>query len=112
MPAPIDAHWNKIKRVDWYLIGKPRMACVSAWQSMPDYIAEYTDRGWAGHRVTRKSVTGGFVKLGGHTIRSRSRDQSIVALSSGETELNAVNCGSQQGFGIRALMQDPGVQPR
>ena len=63
----------------------------------------YTDSDWAGCRRTRKSTSGGMIMIGEHVIKSWSRTQKAITLSSGEAELVALVAGMSEGLGIRAL---------
>ena len=48
--------------------------------------------------------------IGSHLIRSYSKTQSVVAKSSGESELYAVIRASTEGLGIITLLQDLGIK--
>ena len=62
----------------------------------------------AGRVKTRKSTSGGVVQLEGHTIRTWSTHQSVIALYSGEAEYYGMVKGASVGLGVRALMKDLG----
>ena len=47
--------------------------------------------------------------MGGHVIKTWSKDQSVIALSSGEAELHAANYGSAQALGLCSFANDLGV---
>ena len=49
-------------------------------------INTQVDTDHAGCLRTRKSTSGGVLKLGSHVIRTWSHTQSVIALSSGEAE--------------------------
>ena len=70
----------------------------------------FTDSDWAGDRITRKSTTGGAMMIGSHSIKTWSKDQSVVALSSGEAELYAANSGAAQALGMKSFAADIGVK--
>ena len=70
----------------------------------------YTDSDWAGCRKTRKSTSGGVLKVGRHVIKSWSRTQKAVALSSGEAEVIAVVGGVSEALGVKALAKDWGLE--
>ena len=53
----------------------------------------------AGERKTRKSVSSGNIRFGHHLLRSWRKDQSVIALSSGEAELHAACMAAQQAMG-------------
>ena len=48
--------------------------------------------------------------LGRHMLKSWSKDQSVVALSSGEAELYAANFGSAQLLGLQSMAKDLGIE--
>ena len=48
--------------------------------------------------------------MGSHTIKTWSRMQSVVALSSGEAEYYAIVKGSAEGLGIQAIAADMGLE--
>ena len=63
-----------------------------------------------GQDVSRlgKSTTGCCVVHGGHLIRSFSKTQSNIALSSAEAELYAMVSAASEGLGARAMVADYG----
>ena len=77
-----------------------------------NWIEAYTDSDWAGCKATRKSTSGGVVTLGGCALKSWSRMQSYVALSSAEAELYALVGTAVEALGVQALMNDMGWEPR
>ena len=68
-----------------------------------------SDSDWAGERKTRKSVSSGNIRFGHHLLRSWSKDQSVIALSSGEAELYAACMAAQQAMGIESMAREQGV---
>ena len=70
----------------------------------------FSDADWAGCKATRKSTTGGCVMLGGHVLKGWSKTQSLIALSSGESELYATLRAAAEALGIMAMMKDMGYQ--
>ena len=69
-----------------------------------------TDR--AGCLETRKSTSGGTILIGTHVIKCWSTTQDVIATSSGEAEFYAlVKCGSQS-LGLKAMMEDMGIDFR
>ena len=71
-------------------------------------IDVYTDSDWAGCRATRKSTSGGLVLLGGGILKSWSKTQGPVALSSGEAEYYSMVRGTVEGIGLQTLAKDLG----
>ena len=109
MCAPDQNDWENLKRLGRYLKEKPRVATHFYYQEKYDHISIITDSDWAGDRLTRKSTSGGIIKLGSHTIKGWSSTQKVIAKSSGEAELYAVNKGASIGLGIRSSFADMGV---
>ena len=69
-----------------------------------DTILVYVDSDWAGCKSTRKSTSGGAVTWGGGLLKSWSRSQGPVAISSGEAEFYAAIKGACEGIGIKSLL--------
>ena len=91
MATPSQGSWILLKRLARYLVGAPRLVQHVAWQGKGQDICTYTDSDWAGDKVSRKSTSGGVVALGHHCLKSWSKTQNVIALSSGEAELYATN---------------------
>ena len=72
----------------------------------------FVDSDWAGDKRTRKSTSGGIVVWHKGLIKSWSRTQGSVALSSGEAEFYAAIKGIAEGLGIQSLLKDMGVDVR
>jgi hypothetical protein len=121
MFSPTQLDWARIKRLGRYLISKPRVVTDYEWQSRPKYITVETgpswekqrirtqsDSDWAGDRQSRKSVSGGAMYFGSMLVKSWSKDQHVIATSSGEAELYAANLGAQQAIGMKSIAKDFG----
>ena len=48
--------------------------------------------------------------FGSHAVKSWSKDQSVIALSSGQAELYAANLGGIQALGMKSFLCDVGVK--
>ena len=83
----------KLKHLLRYLRGTRSLNYIVRPASMPTLkeiqIDVYTDADWAGCSATRKSTTGFVIQVAGNTVHFGSRTQSVVALSSAESELYA-----------------------
>ena len=79
---------------------------VFAWQKAPMKLTVQSDSDWAGERKTRGSVSSGNIRFGHHLLRSWSKDQSVIALSSGEAELYAACMAAQQAMGIESMARE------
>lgn len=109
MANPRRGDWTRLKRLGRYLVGSPRLQQWFEWQQAQKRVTTYTDAGWAGCKETRKSTTGGVVTIGTHTVKSWSKTQSLVALSSGESELYAALKASAETLGVMSMLTDFGV---
>ncbi len=109
MSTPKECHWKQLKRVVRYLLHRPVVAVHFGWQRWPKRICVFTDSDWAGDRASRKSTSGGAMTAGVHLIRSWSKDQSVLAMSSGEAELYAANYGAAQALGLQSMARDIGM---
>ena len=69
-------------------------------------VVTYSDADWAGCKQTRKSTIGGCIIVGKHTIKGRSKTQSLVALSSGESELYVVLKAAAETLGLMSMLKD------
>ena len=112
MSAPRQKDWEAVKRIARYLVGCPRVVTRYQWQDMPNHIACYSDSNWAGCKDTRKSTSGGCFLHGRHLLKTYSRTQSTIALSSAEAELYATVHAASEGLGLAAMAKDYGQSVR
>ena len=103
MSSPCGSDWLKLKRLARYLKGKPRIVMKFRWQKPIDKLGIFTDADWAGDKQSRKSTTGGCIMAGKHLLKSWSKTQTLVALSSGKFELFATLKQHRKGWGSRPL---------
>ena len=108
MAKPTVGDWQRLKRLGRYLLGKPRLQQIYQWQDVQSILKVFTDADWAGCRETRRSTTGGCATLGKHTLKGWSKTQTLIALSSGESELYAALKASSEALGLAALLKDLG----
>ena len=69
----------------------------------------YGDSDFAGEVETRKSTSGGLMMLGDHPVKSWSSTQTVIALSTGEAELYAINKAAASGLGAQSILSDLGM---
>ena len=74
-------------------------------------LSAIADADWAG-LAERRSVTGGVVLLAGCCVASWSRTRASYALSSCESELDAVGSAAVEVLGIFAFLVEQGVLER
>ena len=106
MAKPVEGDWQKLARLGRYLRGAPRCVMEYRWQQEGEQPLGYSDSDWAGDRKTGKSTSGGIVMLGSHLIKSWSRTQDSVTLSSAEAELVALGKLAVETFGIRSMCRE------
>ena len=106
MANPTLGDMIRLKRLGRYLKGKPRLQQWYNWQPNQRTLITYSDADWAGCKKTRKSTTGGCMMIGAHSIKSWSRTQSLIALSSGESELYASLKAAAETLGVLSMAKD------
>ena len=74
MAKPTMADWQKLKRLGMYLKGKPRLIIKYIWQNSENRVTANSDSDWAGDKKTRKSTSGGILRIGNHFIKSWSKN--------------------------------------
>ena len=106
MSRPSLKDWAKLKRLGRYLVGCPRLVYKHPFQDEINVITAYSDASWASNANDRKSTSGGVLMRGGHYLKSWSKTQSHVALSSCEAELYALVKTSSEALGFKSIVQD------
>ena len=108
--APTEYSWAQLKRCLRYLQGT-RDFCydIKAGHELPEYIDVIVDANWATCQKTRKSTSGVHILWGGVLLRSLSRTQSTVALSSGESEFGAISLGIVESLYIKNFLAELGI---
>ena len=101
---------SKLKRVARYLITEPRLVLRFPWQPLESVLRTYTDADHAGCMRTRKSISGGVIVWGRSVLKAWSRTQTLIALSSGESELAAVTKAAAESMGVQAALGDFGFR--
>ena len=110
MAAPTKEDEAALKRAGRYLVGAMREVAWFPVQAPVDKVVVYADSDYAGCLRARKSTSGGTIFLGDHCLKSWSKTQPVLALSSGEAELAAVVRASTEGIGMQSLMGDIGME--
>ena len=106
MAKPVEGDWQKLVRLGRYLKGAPRCVLGYVWQSCCKAPIGYSDSDWAGDRKTGKSTSGGIIMVGSHLIKSWSRTQDSVTLSSAEAELVALSKLAMEMLGVRSMASE------
>lgn len=80
------------------------------WQKRINEISIFIDADRSGDKATRKSTTAGRIMLGMHLLKGWSKTQTLVALSSGESELYATLKAASEGLGMVSVAKDLVIQ--
>jgi hypothetical protein len=97
-----------LKRIGRYLLGRPRVT-INFDSQFKAFIEVWTDTDYAGCQRTRRSTSGGVLRIGKHMIKSWSTTQATIALSSGEAEYYGMVKGAAQAIGARGMCDDLGL---
>jgi hypothetical protein len=109
MAKPTKGAMTRMKRLARYSLEVPDgIIRFNSEVDKLDKLFVYVDSDWAGCKSKRKSTSGGAVTWGGGLLKSWSRTQTCIALSSGEAEFFAAIKGSAEGIGIRSSLADMG----
>ena len=112
MSDPKSADFVTIKRLVRFLkgLGVVKLHYELQEEHEAQRIAVFVDSDWAGCRRTRRSTSGGVLKVGRHVLRTWSSTQPTIATSSGEAELIAMAEGASRGLGLRTAMTEFGLE--
>jgi hypothetical protein len=109
MKEPRVGHMTQLKRIARYLIGRPRCVQEFAHQKLQTRLRAIVDSDAAGDAVTRRSTTGVTLMVGQHLLRHGSNLQSVIGLSSAESEYYAMTKGAALGLGLQAVFEEWGL---
>lgn len=98
MPSGRGLHQGQ--RLARFLKGLGQAKWEYRWQPEAEAqnIRVFVDSTWAGCRKTRRSTTGGMLKIGRHPLRTWPTTQPTIATSSGEAVLIAMSGGGGLGL--------------
>lgn len=109
MHKPRSAHWEAALRVLHYLKGTVGHGILLRADTDLT-VTVWCDADWAGCPVTRRSLTGWFIQLGGSSISWKTKTQKMVSLSSAEAEYRAMTFTLKDILWLRALLKSLGVR--
>ena len=92
--------------------GAPRTRLWYKRQKKQSAATAVVDADYGGCDETRRSASGGVLKIGHHCAKSRSVKQAVVALSSGEADLRGVVKGAGALTGAVSLARDLSLNAR
>ena len=83
---PKTNEWQKLKRSGPYVQGFSNVGIMLSWQKAPNQITVPRDNDWAGDKNKGKTVSAGNTRYGQLVFRIWSKDQAVMAMSSGGAE--------------------------
>ena len=83
--------WRQLVKTVRYIKGTQDLATFMLAEGSLIGITGYLDGDWASDEIDRKSVSGGYIMVGGCRVHSHSRTTCDHALSSGESEIMAMS---------------------
>ena len=115
LTGPTVNDWTSLKQVLRYLSGtthyvyvlRPEVRLTDGVKNFVD-VNVFTDSDWAGCRVIGKSTSGCMLMRGDHFIKSWSRTQQFVTLSSTEARLVAMTKLIAEMIGLRHMSHEWG----
>ena len=109
MVNPTFGDWTRLKHIARFLRFAPRVVQVFKYQKMQSELVVECDSDFAGDSISRKSTSGFCAFVGNHCILSSCKNQSVIALSSGEAEFYSLGSAITRGLGLKSLLEDFGV---
>lgn len=110
LAEPTEHGEEVLKSAARFLHAYPRVVWEFVRQAMPKMLDVFTDSNWAGCPITRKSTSCTHVKLGSHPIFAGSSTQTIISLSSGESEFYGAVRAACRLLGMQSLLRDLGFE--
>jgi hypothetical protein len=107
---PTVADVSSLKRVFRYILGRPSLPYVFNNCRLPSELSVLSDSDWASCVLSRKSTSGSIITLDANIVTCYSRTQAVVALSSGEAELNAAVTATGESLFIQSLLKEMSVE--
>jgi hypothetical protein len=101
---PKDDHWKALKRVVHYLKGT--MDYGIHYTGYPRVLEGYSDSNWISDADEIKATSGYVFTLGGGTVSWKSCKQTILTMSTMETELTILDTATVEAEWLRELLMD------
>ena len=109
MQAPREDHWAAALRVVRYLKNNPGQGILLRADT-PFHFTGWCDSDYASCPLTRRSVTGYFIQLGGSPISWKTKKQKTVSRSSAEAEYRALAFLTQELIWLKRILAALGVK--
>ncbi|RVX04688.1 Retrovirus-related Pol polyprotein from transposon RE1 [Vitis vinifera] len=107
MHSPTEEHMEAVYRILRYLKMTPGKGLFFRKTENRD-TEVYSDAGWAGNIIDRRSTSGYCSFVWGNLVTWRSKKQSVVARSSAEAEYRALAQGICEGIWIKRVLSELG----
>ncbi|CAH9076817.1 unnamed protein product [Cuscuta europaea] len=108
MQSPRTNHWDAVLRVIRYLKGQPRQGILLC--SASDLrLQGYCDSDWAACPISRRSLTGYLVMLGGSPISWKTKKQPTMSRSSAEAEYRSMATVGCELLWLKRLLLSLGI---
>lgn len=108
MKEPREDHWTAAIRVVRYLKGNPGQG-IFLRADGPFHLTGWCDSDYATCPLTRKSITGYFIQLGGSPISWKTKKQKTVSRSSAKAEYRALAFLTQELIWLKRILVGLGV---
>ncbi|XP_073046238.1 secreted RxLR effector protein 161-like [Primulina eburnea] len=110
MANPGETHWQALKGVLKYLNGSTKIGLLFEKQnSLENPIVGYVDSDFAGNIDTRKSLSGFIFTMYGTAVSWKATLQSVVALSTTESEYIALTEGIKEALWLKGMVLELGI---
>ena len=106
MEAPTEEHEAAVKRIIRYIAGTLHLGCRYGREEGATSLVGYSDSDLGGDVDSRKSTSGSLFFLGGSPVTWQSQKQSVVAISSCESEYVAAATATCQGIWLARLLAE------
>ena len=109
MATPDEAAWTAFTRIVRFLLGHRRLVWTFARQGPVSFLDLWSDADHAGCVRTRRSTSCSGLMMGGHLLRFSATTQTVLALSTGESEFYGLVKGGSIVLGAVEMAKDLGV---
>ena len=110
MQTPSIEHFQAARRVLRYIKGSPGFGILLHADSNLNVYA-YCDSDWGACLLTRRSLTGYFVTLGGSPVFWKTKKQATVSRSSAKAEYRSMAVATSELVWLKSLLTSLGVFP-
>ncbi|HIG87931.1 MAG TPA: transposon Pol polyprotein, partial [Planctomycetes bacterium] len=110
LSQPNEADMCRLKRFGRWLKDQDGLGIWFPRAGKPDILNIDTDSDWAGDKVQRKSTSSHMIHCGQCLLVDSSKQQTVIAQSSGEAEIYAAAGGTSTGMLMKTVLEFMGFQ--